>query len=805
MKVPKDSRWIWGDDTRYEENHWLNIRRVFHISKVCQQTKFLISVDTDYILWLNGKFVNMGQFSDLPKEKHYDILDVTKFLSPGKNVLAVLAYYQGVGTAKYAKGKAGLIFSLCNGTNTIVSNSLCSVRTSIAYQNGPMPLVTKQLGPTICYNASRDDGWHAVDYDDSKWPAAIELAGPTDGYWESLLPRPLPKLLLRHIRGTVVDCGNLRVTKTGGTVAMEMSLTELISESSSALASAAAVNNMTDCCLDPPSAIYDGRFILFDLGEENAGYFEIELDATAGTIVDIAHGEHIYDGRVRCRIKDRNFADRYICGTGRQKFLMIRRLGCRYIELHLKNFSSPVKIYNVGLLQASYPIKTKTSFVCSDPLHEKIARVALKTALLCMHEHYEDTPWREQALYAMDARNQALCGYYLFGNYDFPAVSLRLLGKTMSQDGYLDICSPSNVPITIPSFSMVWISAVRDHLLYSGDIEITREFWPQIKFMLDKYLSEIDNSGLMATPRGQRYWNFYEWSEALLGEDIDNGHYNLDLLHHSCLNLFLVEALNAAWQLSQYIEDSDGLRFKNAAEKLQLEIRKLYLDNNFMLLSDCVQDSHSSGYSQLTQAMALCWDIFPPHDAEIGRRKLLNNKMLVPATLSMLSYVYNALAKDSNTCGEAVLENIKSIWGHMIDTGSMTFWETIKGAADFGGAGSLCHGWSIIPIYTYYAHVLGIKPASPGFQKFTIAPAACGLSSADGLVPTPKGLIKTSWQLDGNKYRLTVDFPEVLQPQIDVPGDMWVVKLNPQKVNPKLKSSRQNCRTVDVNYERANG
>lgn len=38
-----------------------------------------------------------------------------------------------------------------------------------------------------------------------------------------------------------------------------------------------------------------------------------------------------------------------------------------------------------------------------------------------MHEHYEDYPWREQALYAFDSRNQALYGYYAFGNYDFAA------------------------------------------------------------------------------------------------------------------------------------------------------------------------------------------------------------------------------------------------------------------------------------------------------------------------------------------------------------------------------------------------
>ena len=38
---------------------------------------------------------------------------------------------------------------------------------------------------------------------------------------------------------------------------------------------------------------------------------------------------------------------------------------------------------------------------------------------------------------------------------------------------------------------------------------------------------------------------------------------------------------------------------------------------------------------------------------------------------------------------------------YMLDRGATTFGETIKGAADFGGAGSLCHGWSALAALWY--------------------------------------------------------------------------------------------------------
>ena len=38
----------------------------------------------------------------------------------------------------------------------------------------------------------------------------------------------------------------------------------------------------------------------------------------------------------------------------------------------------------------------------------------------------------------------------------------------------------------------------------------------------------------------------------------------------------------------------------------------------------------------------------------------------------------------------------------MLKAGSTTVWETELGEEDFSGAGSLCHGWSAMPIYYYH-------------------------------------------------------------------------------------------------------
>ena len=137
----------------------------------------------------------------------------------------------------------------------------------------------------------------------------------------------------------------------------------------------------------------------------------------------------------------------------------------RMAELETPNISIPV------ILPESVP------FDCADDLVLRLRSVSIRTLSLCMHEHYEDCPWREQALYGCDSRNQALYGYYTWGNWDFAAASFSLLGKGIRpEDGWLELCAPARCGITIPSFSLIWIMALAEHSLFSGNNALFLKF-----------------------------------------------------------------------------------------------------------------------------------------------------------------------------------------------------------------------------------------------------------------------------------------------------------------------------------------
>lgn len=69
--------------------------------------------------------------------------------------------------------------------------------------------------------------------------------------------------------------------------------------------------------------------------------------------------------------------------------------------------------------------------------------------------------------------------------------------------------------------------------------------------------------------------------------------------------------------------------------------------------------------------------------------------------MSSKIFTYEALLTEPSVY-PLIRSEIKDIWGKMLFAGATSFWETEKGADDFDNAGSLCHGWSAVPVYVYW-------------------------------------------------------------------------------------------------------
>ena len=504
----------------------------------------------------------------------------------------------------------------------------------------------------------------------------------------------------------------------------------------------------------------DGVYLIVDLGRETLGYLDFALTAPAGTVIDIAYGEHLDDGRVLSAIGGRNFADRYICREGENRFTAPhRRLGCRYLELHFTELGAgSLAIAYVGLIPLEYPTGTPAEFASADRLLSQLNALSARTLKLCMHDHYEDCPWREQGLYAYDSRNQIMYGYYVWGNYQFAASSLDLLGRNF--DGrYVEMVSPGNLNLVIPVFSLVWITEIWEHLLYSGDTALAQAFYPQIKTMLERALDcpAAPNAELYFPGEGKRIWNFCEWNGRLSGQK--------DRLQ-APYNIYLCESLRSAAKIGRVLgENAPAERFEQAAERLGQALERTFFSADFGGYLSELSEAGEQHYEHLQIIMLA--NALVPESRKKTVLQTIYSAQLVPADLSALFYVMRAL-KDTDPAGRAFLLNyLRRALEPIALSGATSLWETRYGGRDFYAAGSLCHGWSAIMPCFCGQMFLGVTPLAPGFAEFEVKPYAGDLPEASGTVPTPHGDIEIAWRREGDGLHLRVRHPAGTHPCVN--------------------------------------
>lgn len=734
-----------------------------------------ISVDSDFIVIINNREVGRGQFSDYPEEKTFTRFDVEPYLKKGDNIIAILAYYRGENFSDHRAGKAGLIVSLEVDNQKIYSDNSWKCMQHPAFKSGNMPKVTGQQGFTTHFDARKNIDWASDEFNDEKWNSAEIKAQGISGFWKTILPRPVPILDFGKALGVTILTQGAFIRKSADFTATAeimqndaliakhrnkvFEFTELSVDNCSSPKLTHHIDGVPVTALLKPQVDFDGAYFILDFGQEEVGLINFDIEAPAGTVVEVGHGEHLVDGRLRILLGGRKFADSYICCEGENSYtLPFRRIGGRFLEVHVSNFNAPVKIKYFGLRPLTLPNIKTCEFSTSDSMTQYIHNISVHAMKCCMHEHYEDTPWREQSLYAFDGRNQALYGYYAFGNYDFAATSFDLLGRGIRDDGFLELCAPAKNPITIPIFSFVWITALKEHWMHSGDSKLFNKFKKQIKMMLDIAFKRQDNdSKLYIGPsKDSDKWHFYEWVPGLDEYDKKTPDGRLDAPY----NLFLHEAMSSYMIMLKLSGDNkESELICDLASELGKNIVKYFWDSDKKYLNTFISEGKKYGVHQLIQCLALSENIL-----NIEQEKELIDKLTDPMfekmTLSSMLYLMKAVVgKDDKTLSET----IHSCWGKMVQAGATTCWETIKGDADFDSAGSLCHAWSALPVYYYHSHVLGVKPLSPGFKTFTVKPYTNDFSYADGEVMTPYGKIAVKWEKTKEGLTLVVNPPAECQ------------------------------------------
>ena len=356
-----------------------------------------------------------------------------------------------------------------------------------------------------------------------------------------------------------------------------------------------------------------------------------------------------------------------------------------------------VEIESIGILHYLYPFEMNETRLTG--LDKTIYDVCVRTLRLSMNYHYEDCPWREQALYVVDSRNQMLCGYNAFKGYDFQRANLVFMAKGIRDNGFFELTFPAVETPSIPFFTLMYPVAVYEYIKNTNDMTILDEVMPCMIKIMDAFKARIKEDGLIYDFE-KPFWNFFEWTENLNGiTELNRPSEESVIYSHSMLNLTYLYSGERFAKMCGMCNVDYEIDF----DSMRKAIVDTFFNKDTGLFKNVTEDRPSGQYSQLTNAFALLTGL----GDERTFNAVKNCDNLIPATLSMVGYVYDALIDvDYEKAKEFILSDIRKNYKYMLDKGATSFWETLDGADAFHKQGSLCHGWSAMPVYYY--HLFGM-------------------------------------------------------------------------------------------------
>ncbi len=620
MNVLKGKK-IWQGDVKAADTY-VEFRGDFKTFGLVRQEKIFlrISCDSNYSAYINGKLVGFAQCADYPHYRNYDEIDITDFCKADEKNVFDCTVWH------YGKDSQTYV----NADAFLLFDIVSGGKTLLKSDKNVLSRVNSHYLNGYCKNITTQLGLSFL-YDATKRNGAFKPSEET-GEGEAV----------KRERGIC------RMKKRRA---------------------AAEIKKV------------EGGYLV-DLKRETVGFVSLDFKSDCKQKITISYGERLLDdGSVPRIIADRDFSVEYVAKKGVNRYEnTFRRIAGRYLFVETEK---PIDVKYLGVREVYYPV-TEIKRKFKDSLLQKIYDVSVYTVKCCMHEHYEDCPWREQALYALDSRNQMLCNYYTYKNAVYQRENLVLMSKGLRADGLLSLCFPAGNDYPIPFFSLAYIMQTYEYVKYTGDKSLLKETGETLDTIMATFISKMGDNRLIAQFPAP-YWNFYEWAEDSANDDQigkkegDESPVVYDLILN-CMFVYVAEFYN---ELRGKNVETDGTK-KAISETFYMPEKGIF---KFSDVSDKA--------SVLGNSLAVL--------AGIGGEKTIeaicSGEGMIPITLSMNAFKYDALLLFGDKYKSCVLNDIKAKYKKMLDAGATTFWETELGADDFGGLGSLCHGWSAIPIY----------------------------------------------------------------------------------------------------------
>lgn len=776
------AKWIWYPAGRTLQNTFVLFRKDIVLDKKPHKAIGWILADSRYRLFVNGKRIQWGPAPSDPRWQEADPIDLTAFLTEGKNVIAVEVCFFGSGDGTHPMGKPGFILNLDMDQEKLVTDASWDCFLAKSWRPGQYKRWFLRSLQEEFDARLYPYGWDTSDFKpDENWTKAILVSqdgkepsvcnSSSEYVWEIFGDKQLSEIRKRsipsmrefdfhattleesmwiHWKRPAEDYFDLLVSDAFETI--DKPITRSLGDGEWEIS---------------PQGNYAAA-LTFSFPEQGVGWPHFTIDAPEGTIVELLVHEAHQKGGPALINSHFNSWSRFICKEGINHFETFDFESFRWLQLHIRNFNRPIKIASVGMRRRIYPWKSEPTIVISDDTIQHVVNAAVNTLFNCAQETLVDGMARERQQYSGDGSHQLHAVIQTLGDITLPYRFVNIFSQGLSIDGYFMDSWPAwdRLARTVErQMHLTGWGPILDHsigfcfdafhyYMYTGDLQGLKEVYPRLLSFFSYLYKLTDKSEHLVPVENLGMCSVY----------IDHEAYKQTKHKQLALNLYIVamcrKALSTLCQAFGDTQKADEIN-QYAADILQGCIQKFW-DNEQQVYVNNLPWKDEEGeirYCDRSLATALIFDLCPNGETA----KALNLLEQSPAEMGV-SYPCNAVwplwalvkYRKINT----VLSDLRKKWGNMSSVwANNTLQEFWQAYPDEGSQWSHC---AMYPLIALNQGIAGVHPLKPGCERIKMEPQLGDLEHIRFNVQTPKGAIQFSAQGIKGKRELRLQIPESL-------------------------------------------
>ncbi len=498
--------------------------------------------------------------------------------------------------------------------------------------------------------------------------------------------------------------------------------------------------------------------LICDFGQNIAGVVSFRLHGKAGQEIVFRHAEALQSGELYVQnLRSAKQELRYICREGEQEYSpRFTYMGFRYVGVRGIG-KDAIELKAVAL---SSDLETAGTFRCSNKDLDQLQSNLVWSGRDNFVDIPTDCPQRDERQgWTGDIALFSPTACFNFDMSRFLEKWLRDLTTEQTATGAIPFVIPARKGVTPTMTTSCWGDSciLVPWALYhaNGDRSLLARQYPSMK----KYMADVKRWAALSLPiHGSPHilklpFQFGDWCAPTgsvpdwlkRGPWVGTAYY-----YRSCRLMSGIAAILG--------RDEDSRRYTAQAEKVRGAFRKVFTDGRGRMKEEF----------QTAYVLALAFDLAEGQERKAMAERLWalvkENGIHLSTGFTATPFLLFALCDNGyeKEAYELLLQDSDPSWIYQVRHGATTMWEQWGSVHEDGTIqeSSLNHyAYGAVGDF-FYRRICGLEALEPGWRRFAVKPIpGGGLTWAECEHKCPYGLIRTRWEKENGRFRLSVTVP----------------------------------------------